>query len=128
MPCLVEDRSYEADRRASKDANIISTLLKEKSNLEASLCAALTFMEALPHFRWSEFVGGTDWNEVGITSEQVESWWVNHKKKDAERRIREAEQKERDAEKARRSLAKQIRRETALSKLTEEDRIILGVK
>lgn len=51
--------------------------------------------------------------EAGITRKELEQWWKQHKKLDA---------KHREAERL-----KKIR-ETALNKLTEEERKVLGVK
>jgi hypothetical protein len=88
MPCL----SYDYDRTApSIEYAQLEQLKLDKANLEAALCAALSFIEKSG--RTENFIAATDWKEAGVTPAQVQSWWEDHKKKDQVRREKEAKAK-----------------------------------
>lgn len=88
MPCL----SYEPSVRhePSYDSEK-AQLKKDKANLEAALCTAMTFIEK--SLSIDVYVNTTDWEEAGITPAQVQSWWEGHKEKDRIRRDKEAKAK-----------------------------------
>lgn len=64
----------------------------------------------------SVLLSGVDWEEAGVTKEEAQTWWDSYKELDRRRR----EQEELDRENAR-------KREEALSKLTPEERALLGI-
>ena len=100
MPCHDWDDSLEMDR-----------LRKDKAFLEAALCAFLASNERLGFI-----LNYIDYDEAGISEQELVDWWENHKKKDVIRKQREAAEKE-----------KQDLKSVALSKLTEEERKALGL-
>lgn len=106
MPC--RDWTVEDEWRA-KDA-------AEKALLRASLCAVLSALERQGDL-YENVLSFIDWRESGVTEKEFRSWWKEHKREDAERRKRqrEADRKER-------------LRKSALSKLTDEEKKILGIK
>lgn len=95
MPCL-SDGYDERDERDYYDSQR-EQLKRDKAQLEAALCTALTFIENAG--RIGDYVTETDWKEAGITPEQVRTWWEDHKEKDRIRR--EKEQAKFDAAEAR---------------------------
>ena len=126
MPCLSDGYERTETSRHHSEASRISKLEKEKANLEAALCVALTFIEKNSNLIDLQIV--SDWDESGITSEQFFSWWDNHKTEDDRRRRREKYEKElKEAEEA----AERIKREKVdriLSKLTNDEKELLGIK
>ena len=57
-----------------------------------------------------------DWEEVGVKRAHVVNWWKAHQKEDENRRKREAERRE-----------KERLRQSAIEKLTDEERKALGL-
>lgn len=85
------------------------------NKIEAMLCAAMGFIENLPRgLGLTQFYNTVDWVEAGVAPHELAEWWQEHKRQDELRR-----------KSARERVAKQIRREAALAKLTDEDRRIL---
>lgn len=64
----------------------------------------------------SALLSGVDWQEAGVTKEEAQIWWNVHK--EMARRRREQEELERE---------NAMKREEALSKLTPEERVLLGI-
>jgi roadblock/LC7 domain-containing protein len=88
MPCL----SYDTDDFRDSYNSYKEQLKKDKAQLEAALCTALTFIEKTG--RTDNYIAATDWKEAGITPEQVRTWWEDHKEKDRIRRDDERKSKE----------------------------------
>lgn len=57
-----------------------------------------------------------DWKEAGVKAAEFNEWWVMHKKRDAARQAVDAQTKQQETIK-----------KTALSKLTNQERIALGL-
>ena len=87
MPCL----SYETDDFRESFDSQREQLKRDKAQLEAALCTAMTFIEKAG--RIGDYVAETDWKEAGVTPAQVQSWWEYHKEKDRIRRYEEAKAK-----------------------------------
>lgn len=107
MPC---HDNYPIDNRSSE----LSKARNDLSQMEAMFCAAMTFIEntkQMPSFR-----GRFDPVETGMSWDELHNFWLNHKKKDKIRRLKE--------EKERRE---QEIRENALSKLNDEEKHLLGL-
>lgn len=103
MPCFYEESEYEKQERK-----------KQQGRIKASLCGVLTAAESLGMY-W-EILDRFDYEEAGVTREWLENWWGQHKIADARRRREEQAQLER------------VRKaEEALSKLTPEEREVLGL-
>jgi hypothetical protein len=104
----------------TQDSRSVDVIVRDNPKVAAMLCAVLSFME-----NDSEFVRNTyllyaldniNWHEAGVTRKQLESWWEKHKKEDEVRRDKQAKK---DAVKAKKA--------KALSKLTTEERRLLGL-
>lgn len=91
------------------------------SHFEAVLCGIFTEAEARAtrtgYDELSNLLSDVDWKEAGVKRKTVEIWWKKHKEEDAARRAREEAAKRKEELKA-----------VALSKLTEAERIALGLK
>jgi hypothetical protein len=115
MPCRTDDdpgRDYSYELR------------QQNEMLKASLCAVLTTLE---NYGFNIFLPNdntVNWKEAGVSMKELKTWWEVHKEIDKQRREREAAELKAKEEKQR--IAK--RREEILSKLTPEERKILGVK
>lgn len=83
---------------------------RKVEKLEAMLCALIrmTGLEAA--------LEGADWQNAGVGGQELRAWWQEHQQKDAARKERERLAAEAEA-----------RREEALAKLTEEERVALGL-
>lgn len=91
-------------------------LKKERNMLRASMCAVLTALEG-DDATFAAVLKKIDWKEAGVTKRELLMWWEEHKESDKIRREREAKiKREREI------------RASALSKLTDEEKKILGVK
>ena len=99
-------------------------LKKQISFAESALCLTLRmfqeFMEGVKHdyddrakTNPLDIMGDEDFADAGITRKELEKWWKNHKKLDA---------KHREAERLKKL------KESALAKLTDEEKKVLGVK
>lgn len=98
MPCGDGGYSYDQER--------------ERDGIIASWCAILTVLEE--YDKLDDTLNRVDWEEAGITKEEVLGWWAAHKRKDAERRKREKEARDLKALQKR-----------ALAKLTPEEKAAL---
>lgn len=100
---------------------------RQIAELEAMLCGVLTTMAYLDgyndasvqvngnYFKFYDVI--RDWfneEESGVTWVQLENWWTEHKA--ADKRRKEAEQ-----------VILEVKRRTALAKLTSEERALLGL-
>lgn len=77
-----------------------------RTEFEAMLCAAFTYLE---HVGKNPLLV-LDFREAGVEQRHVENWWIEHKRRDTERRAREIQ-------------AKQLEKiqQQALAKLTPEE-------
>ena len=82
---------------------------------EATLCGIFTLFEKEGEIDW--WLDRVNWKEAGVKRGHVEAWWTRHKKADEDRRKREEAARRKEELKAH-----------ALSKLTEAERIALGLK
>lgn len=106
MPC--RDEFAEDLRRRERDV--------EGALTKAGLCAILTALGDKSSL-FEETLSKVDWKEAGIKKRELLSWWEQHKEEDRARREREKRVKH----------EKKIRKE-ALSKLSDEEKKILGIK
>lgn len=107
MPCLYEETEYEKAERRKKYQAKQDKIFNENKFLEAALCAVLTAITGPMQFQIRELIVKIDWDEAGITSAQLETWWTDHQKKDAIRLEQERNQ--------------------ALAKLTPAEKKLLGL-
>ena len=114
MPC----RDYYDDNPGAYYADTIQGLQKQVSFAESALYQTLAVFERLLREPSVPFAGFSpldliNYNEAGITHNELERWWNDHKKKNAEsRKNREVQDK----------------MKAALAKLSGEERKILGLK
>jgi hypothetical protein len=139
MPCrdYYDDhpQDYYGPQLKSKDAEI-AKLKKQVSFAESALCQTLAaFEKALLNVRKDYddkvFVNPMDYidyKEAGIARQQLEEWLVRHKELDAKHRASEAEKKRKASEERRKKMETERRKQEALSKLSSEDKKILGIK
>lgn len=102
--------------------------LQEIRNIEAFLCAICTALndtekQPLGKMRVGKstfdlVLDRIDWEEAGVTREELLAWWKKHQEQDEARRLREQMTKERETQEAERAKI----REKALSKLSPEER------
>ena len=110
MPC--SDGGWSNEVRVSRED------IAEHNMLEASMCGILTVLEdRFKDGSLDELLNMVDWKEAGVKRRSLELWWKAHKKKDEERRAREEAARRKEELKA-----------SALSKLTDAEKIALGVK
>lgn len=135
MPCIHYESDDEIRRRKEIEAETSLTPLREKIRIlevllkerDAMLCAVLSSIYTLDGYAGASckvndtsmpfsaaVVEWFDWEEAGVSWEQVMAWWTEHQEQDRVRREQEALEVER-------------KREVALAKLTPEERKILGV-
>ena len=110
MPC----RDYYDDNPGAYYKDTIEGLRKQVSFAESALCAALRHIESAYHADPVQYV---DCKSAGIKPKELKAWFENHKALDDKHRA-EAEEKAR---------VHKLRNE-ALSKLTAEEKKVLGVK
>ena len=103
MPCMSYDDSW---RSAPSDERKIKELKKQTDKLARIACKALGALEAMEK---EDF--------LLLKDNEVREWWTEHK--EADRRAREAEE---------RKQALKAAKARALAKLTDEDKILLGLK
>jgi PAS domain-containing protein len=109
MPCR-DDWSDRIPREETRHGMTIS-------DFEAALCGILTAaQQGILIGRDDALLDLVDWQEAGVTRKKVNAWWRQHQKEDEQRRAREA------AEQRKAQL-----KESALSKLTAEERAALGL-
>jgi uncharacterized protein YjiS (DUF1127 family) len=121
MPC----RDYYDDHPEAYFRDVKEPALKKQiSFAESALCLTLRkFQETLERVEhWHErgaqtnpldIMSDEDFADAGITRKELEKWWKNHKKLDAEHREQERLKK---------------LKESALAKLSDEERKVLGLK
>lgn len=102
MPCMSYDTNWA---RSSSDRDV-KALKKEADKLARIACKAL---EALEHMGKEDF--------LLLKDDEVRVWWTAHK---------EADLKAREAEEARQ--AKIEAKARVLAKLTDEEKVLLGLK
>ena len=110
MPC----RDYYDDHPGAYYADTIKGLQKQVSFAESALCAALRTIEGDYGIDPADVI---DCKDAGIKTKELSDWFKAHKELDAKHRAQEAEKK-RVAE----------LKKSALSKLTAEEKKVLGVK
>jgi hypothetical protein len=119
MPC----RDFYDDNPSAYYADTVKGLQKQVSFSESALCQTLAAFQKLINTNVFEILKDTtpldyiDYKEAGITRDELDKWWSEHKRKDEESRKKEAEEKDR----------KRLRRH-ALAKLSQEERKVLGIK
>lgn len=69
--------------------------LHEERGIKASWCAILTVLERGGLL--DRVLEECDWNEAGVTKQEVLGWWAGHKRRDAERRAQETASREQAA-------------------------------
>lgn len=104
MPCTDGGVPYPEDREEAK----------ELETIRVSLCGIMKYLEDTEQLE--SVIEGVDWRECGISRKRLTAWWHQHKVEDETRRYTEFKDKER--KKA---------RESALAKLTKEEREALGL-
>ena len=103
MPCM----SYDDDwRKQPSDDRKIKELKAQADKLARIACKALGALEAMEK---EDF--------LLLKDNEVREWWAEHK--EADRRAREAEE---------RKQALKAAKARAMAKLTDEDKILLGLK
>ena len=102
MPCRVDYDTLSDEERGSPEL------------LKAAMCAILTTLTRQQTL--AAVLKDTDWEEAGVSEEEVLGWWKRHQREDAARRIREAAAKE----------MKAVRRQ-AVAKLSAAERKALGL-
>lgn len=106
MPCRDDWGDEDLSRRSTA---------AERNMLAASLCAVMTVLEKTKPLK--TLLNEIDWDEAGVKPEEFMRWWREHKAEDARRRKAEAKERERNAARA-----------AAMTKLTPEERKLLGVR
>lgn len=117
MPC----RDFYDDHPKQYFKDVTEPALKKQiAFAESALCQTLADFERFLKFLQKDIhelstqpLDHINYNEAGINRQELEQWWENHKKLDA--KLREKER------------LKKIK-ETALAKLTKEERKALGLK
>lgn len=117
MPC----RDYYDDNPSAYYADTINGLKKQVSFAESALCQVLAAFEKHntldPKDDRVSMLDLIDYKEAGIKRQELEAWWVEHKRKDEASRAAAAEKKRVAAVKR-----------AALAKLNAEERKALGIK
>lgn len=112
MPCTYFESPEEIAARNNRFPSPIEREVKAREIVEAMLCGVLHAIEdsGLSWDVWDSF----DEQESGVLADEIERWWVEHRKKDEARKLKEAKTQEK------------IKRD-ALKKLTAEERKALGL-
>ena len=103
MPCMSYDDSW---RSAPSDERKIKELKAQADKLARIACKALNALETMEK---EDF--------LLLKDDEVRKWWAEHK--EADRRAREAEE---------RKQALKAAKARAMAKLTDEDKVLLGLK
>lgn len=106
MPC----RDYSDDVRLNEQEVLYS-------KYRAAFCAVMTFLSNSSFELYDDVLAGIDWRSAGITKKEFLALWNDHQREDAKRREQEEATRRREET-----------RKKALSKLTPEERKILGLK
>lgn len=110
MPCFNDDWDEDGNKV------VLTHEQWNKMNIAAAaLCAISGALERVGHL--GETLDLIDWRGAGVTKKQFRVWWAEHKQEDEERLEREAAKAEIEKKK-----------HDALSKLTAEERVLLGIK
>jgi hypothetical protein len=116
MPC----RDYYDDHPSEYFRNVAEPELKRQiSFAESALCAALVALEHVDSLvetvapKQGDFYDWLNFKKAGITKAELLKWHSDHKKRDAHYREQER---------------LKTLKESALAKLTDEERKVLGVK
>src|SRR5690242_13382594 len=113
MPC----RDDPADYRTRNDYNE-QVLRQVRRDFEAALCAVFRVLDTNDYpMSLGELLGYVDWQEAGVSRAWVEGWWASHKEQDRLRKLQEAARQR-----------KEEARQSALAKLTPEEKQALGLK
>jgi hypothetical protein len=56
----------------------------------AALCAIITALEKIDYFHI--ILDAVDWEEAGVTKEELAIWWDKHKSQDAQRKLKKSKQ------------------------------------
>jgi hypothetical protein len=112
MPC----RDYYDENPSLYYQNTVQELKNQISFAESALCQTLqAFERTVPGS--IDIMSLIDFKAAGITREDLATWWIEHKRRDAV------------AAKAAQAKAEKAKlREAALSKLTAEEKKALGIK
>lgn len=102
MPCD-DGRGYER------------VIYQESGTQTARLCAVFTVLERQGILK--QILEQADWKEAGVSLKGTLEWWARHKEEDRRRREREVEQ-----------ARIKRRRAEALSRISEADKKLLGLK
>ncbi len=78
MPCRVDEPYNSPAQKPSTPTG----------PAEAILCGVLTVIENAKQLK--SVLDKVDWKEAGVTRNQAEKWWVEHKAEDQQRRLKEA--------------------------------------
>lgn len=119
MPC----RDYYDEHPGAYYAKTIEGLQKQVSFAESALCAALNALEHVDSLvetvspKQGSFYEWINFKDAGIKQSQLVGWHLKHKEIDAKHRAEEAEKKRIADLKA-----------SAMSKLTEDEKKVLGVR
>ena len=103
MPCMSYDDSW---RSAPSDERKIKELKAQADKLARIACKALNALETM---------GKEDF--LLLKDDEVRKWWAEHK--EADRQAREAEERKR---------ALKAAKARALAKLSDEEKVLLGLK
>ena len=112
MPCI----DYYDKNPSAYYADTLHGLKKQVSFAESALCQTLAAFDAYAYLRQENALDFIKYKDAGITRNQLEKWWAEHKRKDEESKHHEDVRGEKDR------LKKQ-----ALAKLSSAERKILGV-
>ena len=138
MPCMTYETPAEiAAREREREKQILSDAIEplhakidiqrgQISHLEAMLCGVLSSLITMQGYGYTVMSDGgskgvydatQDWfneDESGVTWSYLEEWWADHQAEDARRKAAE-------------QAALEARKQAALSKLTPEERELLGI-
>jgi hypothetical protein len=126
MPCVYEESPEERERRerlsavqAERKREKQRALKRELDLATRLLCEVCTRLER----------ASTSFKLAGdlLEDQELAEWWKTHKAADERRRAREARKKQEAAEKRKAKRARKKARESALEKLTAEEREALGL-
>lgn len=84
-------------------------LSDDKIDFEAVLCGIFTLLESNKlTTTLGTVLTAVDWDEVGENRSDIRDWWIEHKRRDAERRVAEAKRKAMEESEDRKKLKKLI--------------------
>ena len=131
MPCrdYYDDhpQAYFGDQLANKDQEI-KKLKNRISFAESALCGVLRAGEKNVGERIGNLIDLIDFEDAGIKQKELEKWFAEHKILDERIRKEAANKKTIALMKKTEADVKRRKKRQALAKLSEEERILLGVK